>query len=928
MQAIKLIKSGVFIFCSLMLQTIYAQKTGYIKGLVSDKETGETLISAPVYVDKLSNGEITDLDGIFIIKLPEGNYSLTCSYLSYNQQTAHDIVVKNDDTTICNFPLEANTVFLEQVTIVSRADFEKETVLLLERKETSLVLQNIGAQELGRKGVSSVDEGLAQLSSVSFTSMNELFVRGLGDRYNNATLNGLSIPSFNPERKVIALDIFPSAVVRNLRLAKSYSPEFFGDFSGGTVDIKTKGYPEQRFLDISISSAYNSVSSVREFYNSQNSKASRFGFAREQLSLPTEIANTISYSSPVQGGNISFSNSYDSKKNNSFVNSGIKLIGGNKYRLPSGQTLGFLASVTHRNNYNVVQGTEALYNAQQSARYQYNINEYTYTTNTSAMLNVAYDLNNSNYFSFNSLYVNGSNASILKQKGYDNDLGLIYAQRNTYSQNTIWVNQAHGSHKLNETEQVGWDLSYAATIGSTPDRTQNSFQISDEGQYFFSKNSISDNHKFFGGLTENEFSSKIKYSWNFSGKKDLERKLEGGLDGRLKQRNYQSRQIDMRIAINDNIDINNINQVLNPNNLGDGFTDGTFRYVESYYPSNDYNADMQIIAGYAQGSYDLNQKLHLTGGIRMEYSLQSTHYKLSSDAFSKPKRKNQINNLNILPVLSLKYLKSEQTHFILSGSKTLSRPLFAETAPFRYNESFGTNETAGNPLLENSENYNFDLRFEHFPSKSELFSITFFGKYIDRPIERTTVASADVLYTYINTGSAKVAGLEIEVRKNMGEIFNNSFNALKNLSLGINATALYSQISFDKNKAKSIASISPTNTKRPMVGASPYLLNVDLSYKLSQSTKSTTVFTLIYNTFGKRVFVAGSQGAEDIYEMPTNNLDVLIQHSIDKRFQIDLSCKNILNPIHKTIQNFSSPLLINNRYEGIDIGMSIKYKIL
>lgn len=113
-----------------------------------------------------------------------------------------------------------------------------------------------------------------------------------------------------------------------------------------------------------------------------------------------------------------------------------------------------------------------------------------------------------------------------------------------------------------------------------------------------------------------------------------------------------------------------------------------------------------------------------------------------------------------------------------------------------------------------------------------------------------------------------------------------------------------------------------------MVGASPYLLNVDLSYKLSQSTKSTTVFTLIYNTFGKRVFVAGSQGAEDIYEMPTNNLDVLIQHSIDKRFQIDLSCKNILNPIHKTIQNFSSPLLINNRYEGIDVGMSIKYKIL
>jgi hypothetical protein len=194
-------------------------------------------------------------------------------------------------------------------------------------------LQNIGAQELGRKGVSSVDEGLAQLSSVSFTSMNELFVRGLGDRYNNATLNGLSIPSFNPERKVIALDIFPSAVVRNLRLAKSYSPEFFGDFSGGTVDIKTKGYPEQRFLDISISSAYNSVSSVREFYNSQNSKPPRFGFAREQLSLPTEIANTISYSSPVQGGNISFSNSYDSKKNNSFVNSGIKLIGGNKYRL-------------------------------------------------------------------------------------------------------------------------------------------------------------------------------------------------------------------------------------------------------------------------------------------------------------------------------------------------------------------------------------------------------------------------------------------------------------------------------------------------------------------------------------------------------------------------------------------------------------------
>lgn len=927
MQAIKLIKGGVFIFCSLMLLPIYAQKAGYITGQVTDKETGEALVSAPVYIDKQSKGEISDLDGIFIITLPEGKYSLTCSYLSYLPTTVREVIVTAGDTTLCNFQLNANAVFLEQVTITARSDYEKETALLLERKESSLILQNIGAQELSRKGASNVEEGLSNLSSVSFTSMKELFVRGLGDRYNNATLNGLSVPSFNPDQKVIALDIFPSSIVRNLNLTKSYSPEYFGDFSGGSVDIKTKEYPEQKFFNISLSSAYNSVSSVREFYIAQNTNASRLGFARKQLSLPAEIANTVSYSSPVQGANISFANPYDSRKYNSFVNTGIKLSGGNNYRFSSGQTFGFLGSVAYKNDYKVIQGTEALFNAQQSPRYQYDISKYAYNTNTSAIFNASYIMNRKNKLSLNTLFVNGSTATNLHQKGIDNDLGSMYAQRGTYEQNSIWVYQLHGNHEVNENSHAGWDISYASTRGSTPDRTQTSFQISDEGRYFFNKNSISDNHKFFGELSENELSVKLNYAWAFAKTKDLKRDIVVGIDGRAKKRTYQSRQIDMRIAINNDIDINHLGNVLNTLNLGDGFTQGTFRYVESYYPSNNYNVDMKIIAGFGQVNFDINQKLQLSGGIRMEYSLQNTYYKLSSDAYSRPNRKNQLNKLDLLPALTLKYLKNDKTHLILSSSKTLSRPMFVETAPFRYNESFGTNETAGNPLLENSENYNLDLRFEHFPSNIELLSLTIFGKYIDRPIERTTVASADILYTYINTGTAIVAGAEMEIKKNIGALLDNPHKVLERLSFGMNASLIYSRISFDTKKAKAIASISPTHTSRPMVGASPYLINTDLSYEWNFSKKSTTIFSLVYSTFGKRIFVAGSQGAEDIYEMPFHSLDFLIQHEIKNRFQIDFSAKNILNPLRKTIQDFSTPLLINSRYEGTDIGLSIKYKI-
>ncbi|SOD15284.1 TonB-dependent receptor [Pedobacter xixiisoli] len=909
---------------------VFAQGTGKIAGTVTDKTTGETLISAAVKVVGSNKVAGTDANGKYSIGgLAAGKYTVEVSYVSYLPKIIKLVEVKDNATTTLNIALEESSATLNQVVVAGKANKESSNALLAERKNSTLIVQKIGAQELSRKGLSNVAEGVSKIAGVSMVGNKNVFVRGLGDRYNNTTLNGLPIPSTNPDLKLIPLDIFPTSVVKNIGVTKSYSPELYGDFSGGSIDIVTKDYPDQGFFKVGLSSGYNSITTGKDFYTTQRSFLNVAGFDRGERAMPAVVAGTKSYestnfSNPKPG----FATQWSPEQIKAPVSTGISFVGGDLYDLGNGRQFGFLTNLGYKNDLRYNDGISAIYNAQQAPDYLYQTERYSFTTNTSALINLYYKAGSKSSYSITGLYVNDSSNDIFDQQGFKSDLsGDIYARRNSYVQNSLLTSQFSGTNNFSDRFKLKYTLGYTNITGSTPDRTQNSFIDNKNGSYSFLKLNNSDNHRFFADLNEDDFSGSISADLLSKGTESSLKSLQFGFQGRYKSRVFNSRQVETRIGLNPTFTLDQVDNYLKDSNLGSGNDANTFRYTESYYAPNDYEADLLIAASFLNFNFEFNNKLKLIAGVRAEYSQQNTYYKLGSQTYDSPFRVKTIDGLDVLPAVTLKYTINDKENVLLAASKTISRPQFVEAAPFRYNVGFGIAEGEGNPDLVNSNNYNVDLKYELYPSTGELFAVSLFGKYIDKPIELSQVNSADPLFTYINTDNATLAGVELEYNRNIGSIFGSSSKALQNMSLGFNGSYIYSKIEISQetinNSAKPIA---PTNRSRPLFGASPYLINFDYSYKHNWSTRSNTTLTLAYNIYGKRLFVAGAQQSGDIYEMPVNTLDFVVNTKLANKIGLDFSFGNLLNPNIKFQQEYKDNNLIYNQYKkGVNVGVNLNY---
>lgn len=282
-QLIKSITLLAIFFC--LSEALFAQN-GKITGKVIDRENLETIIGGNIHLVETNTYATTNVDGLFEFKnIKPGAYKINVSYVGYESVTL-DAEVYADKDVFLEISLVPESNQIEAVTITSKGNKRSEIGLLAERKNATMVVQKIGAQELDRKGVSNVSEGLSKVSGVSMVGNKTMFVRGLGDRYNNATLNGLPIPSTNPDVKVIPLDIFPTSIVENIAVVKSYSSQFYGDFSGGTVDVVTKSYPNEPFFKVGFTTGYNSITTGKHFMQSPDANRGFFGFDRQKRALP------------------------------------------------------------------------------------------------------------------------------------------------------------------------------------------------------------------------------------------------------------------------------------------------------------------------------------------------------------------------------------------------------------------------------------------------------------------------------------------------------------------------------------------------------------------------------------------------------------------------------------------------------------------
>ena len=907
-----------FLFIALVFCTLgFSQNKGKVAGLITDADVNnEAMPFVNVMIKGTTNGVATDMDGKYELSVNAGNHILVISFVGYDTVEI-PFEVKANETTTIDKAIGSGSVKLEDIVIQSRANRAKETVLLMEQKNAIEIKQNIGAQELSRKGVSDVGTAVTKTTGITKQEgSGTIYVRGLGDRYNSTTMNGLPIPSNDPEKKNISLGIFSTDIVEYISIDKVYGAKMYGDFAGGNVDIISKDFKGNSMLEVEIGSSINSNAVSQDNFMLQQGP-NKSGFSNSDI--PNDPLNTFS-----------FKNSLAPVREVPFSGN-IAVRGGKSFDIGEQGKLNLFATAGFENGYTYKEGINRSVNAQEANLKSFDQKTYSYNTSSTGMFNAGYRFNEKNKISYNFLYVNSSSQVNDEYKGFIRDIaednnGLV--RRGTYTQNQLMINQLLGSHKINDRLDFNWATSFNKIESQMPDRTQNTLWFNENlNGYNFAVNTTTDNHRYYQSLVEDEFAANISGDYKFmkDANDDFKGKLTIGYNGRFKKRDFEATQFNFNIRNDQSstvVDPYNLNAFLNVENFNNGlFTIETFS-GNNIKPQT-YNGEQNIHAVFGLVEYKISSKLTSVIGLRAEQIFQDVTWKTQIDNSGKNE---SFERNEFLPSLLLKYEVNDKNNLRLAASKTYTLPQFKERALFVYEDV--TEVKVGNPFLYPSEDYNLDLKWEYFPKSDEIISFTVFGKYIVNPINEITLASSTNDISFINTGDwGHAYGAEFEIRKN---IFQLGAEKSNKLSAGFNVSYMKTnqELNSEKVREETDYNINLTNTEDAFTGASDLLLNGDLSFvKDWKESEASIMTTLAYSYFSDRIYALGTETKGNLVDKAVGSLDLIIRSKINKDLGLNFAAKNLLDPkVERTQENAARDVTVLSYKKGMFISLGLTYQ--
>lgn len=909
-------QKALLLFAFISTSLLAAAQTGSVSGLVTDAVTKEPIIGASVLVEGTSIGTSTDLDGKFTLKnVPVGSQTIIVSFVTYATKPVAGIAVVAGQTTEVTVELAEESKTLEEVVVTGQTDKTDEMVLLRERKNSIDQVQNIGAQELSRKGLSTAEGAVTQVTGVSKQEgVKNVFVRGLGDRYNSTSLNGLPLPSEDPQFKNISLDLFSSDIISSIDVNKTFNPKMFGDVAGANIDIKTKELYEDQQFKISTSFGVNSQTLGKDFVRADG----------------TNYLGTASAAIPISDlSRYTFDNSYQPVSVNApLVNSGFALSGGKNFTLGSNRLKTFFVG-SMSSEYLKLTGDASQIYPEGGLRQDFDFDRSEYNASQLAMANLVYDFGK-NKISYNVIYVHDNAQSVTDYTGFsvngnddiqDPNAHKTFVRRQQQNNNTMIVNQLLS--KIQLTERMDLDLggSFNMTTGDEPDRRSN-FYIFNGEDYVINTSSPAYNHRFFSSLKEHDMAARALLTYSL--KKESNNKITIGYNLRSTQRDFEATQFNFDFGPNAVVDPNNPDALFNQESIDNGtFEMETARGTNSQaLKPFTYSGDRTIHAGFISVVYDVTKALTVNAGLRAETFRQGIDWDTNLSTGEDERDK-----VYYLPSLNVKYNVSENDIVRFATSQTYTYPQFKELAPFYYEDV--NISSFGNPKIKPSENFNVDLRYEHYFNNAEFVAVTGFYKNIKYPISRVQVTSAANELSYVNSssGAATIFGGEVEVRKTLVTFSRD--NTL--LDLGFNVSYLYSHQKLEDVSWDDL-SFDPNNKESALEGASPWLVNSDITFKSESENGRNILATLLFNYSTNRIYSFGApQGNEDIVERFIPRLDFISSIDLTDHFNIGLKVNNLLNAKYQLTKQFD-PLngpaqdgRISNFQKGITTTLSLAY---
>lgn len=898
-------------------------KPGRISGKILD-EKGETLPGASIKVVQTGKATQTASDGSYTLSIEPGTYTVEISYISFVTQRVSEVNVKADKNTPLNVSLKPDAKGLQDVTVT--ASYKKASVegLLARQKNASEISNGISADQIARTPDKNIGESLKRISGVNTVDNKFVIVRGIGERYNSAQLDGVLLPSAEAQTRNFSFDLIPSNLVDNVVVSKTATPDMNASFGGGLIQINTKDIPAENFMSFTAGTSYNDQSTGKDFLSRKRGKYDYFGFDDGRRDFPEGLQHTNRGVEP----NINLTDAAynkmvedQSKKftNDNFTIYKYKTAPSQNYQFTIGRLLGldtakqnklgFTGSLTYRNTQNINQ-IDNVRRGDWEYRYNNNGNKYLFNTTLGALFNIGLQLGQ-NRLSLRNTYTHLYNNELVRTIGYDNNDGSTLVgtgfppnriqEIDDPTFTDLLQNKLSGQHQLGKVK-LEWNAARTAIERKEKDMgiaTSMPKLIGKEYLYYYITSQLIEGNIL--PTSRHDYSnSERHYSWSLDASTPF--KLSGtrntvktGYFGINKKAGFgwQIASLVNNPNIADSLRYIPISEMINPAN----FNINSYTYaINPWTLKNDgYEGYSNTHAGYVMLDDRLTEKVRLVWGLRAEYFKYTevrneTNVKGGGTEFKLPAEK----KWQWLPSANLTYSPTNQINLRVATSATVIRPELMDNSQFfRYDPNLGAQFS--NRGLASTRINNYDFKAEWFPGLGEVISAGAFFKKFDKPTELNFDSSNGNIYYFLrNADNAKVYGLEFELRKNLGFIANHQI--LTNITLYGNLTLQKSNVTGtyqikNPNGPNLPDILLPLNQKRPMYGQAPYLVNFGMQY-----TGDALGFNIAYNKSGYKTYIVSSSFNQIEYEQARAQIDAQLSYKFfKKRLELKVNAANLLN---------------------------------
>lgn len=903
-----------------------------VMGKVVDSGTGEVLGFASVgffrtdalhgTIEAAPRGAVGKGDGSYRVPLAPGTYRAEIQYISYHTLKVAGILVKENEFTTLDFTLTPSAVQLKTVEVTAQEVRTSEAAVLSQRKKAAASSDAISSEQIKRTSDGNAAEVATRVTGVSVIGDRYVNIRGLGERYNSTMLDGATIASPEPDRRVAPLDLFPSDLVDNLVVQKSYTPDLPGEFAGGAVNINTRQFPGERMYSFSVSTGYNTSTTGEAFQTYAGGKRDALGMDDGTRDFPDLVKQLASQKKIVEGNVFSdrgfsadtlaafgraFNKVWTPQSEDGSPAFSFSGSYGDQFAV-FGRDLGFFAGASLKNSFQSYDFDKNVFESANDEGVLTPTATYKGTSSESevlwgSLLHSSFRISDAHTVSVRAMYDRSSEDEVRFYEGYEGDTSQrpIRDTRFQFIERGIFSGTVETESSLRALgdSKVHLRGTYSQSERNEPDRREYVYEYFEERTFEDPATGEQDTTAARWELSS--VSPDKSFSRFFSELDDIERGVDGswsvpfpafgGLDGKVKagfalknkDRDFFLRRFTYTIPlVSAGVDLSlPPDSLMTDENIAGSRVDGFVleERTRSQDTPDNYNGSQNIRAEYLMVDVPVTTAFRAVVGARVETSEQSI---LAYDYLNhlQDPITARLENTDVLPSINLTYALKPSLNLRSAYFKTLARPELREIAPYSIANFQGDFEEEGNPDLKRSRIHNYDVRLEYFPGANEVVAVSGFYKQLLDPIEKSVQGGDDPVYKPINGQGGFVRGVEFESRLGLGRIA----DPLDSFGFNGNLTLVKSETELDRLGIQ-------FSKERPLQEQSPYVANVGLTYA---SGKDRTQVALLYNVFGRRIRYVGFGTLPDIYEEPRETLDLTMSHGLAGA-RLKIAMENILD---------------------------------